>query len=206
MIRLLTMLVTIGEGEYEYMKKKKTTIFVIAVVCTLSIIVVFIALKKQVPIITEYLDASYAIDVSDKKTMVGFSDYVFVGKVVSKNDTEYKAVPYTIYTIKVLDNLKGTLDMDKDIQIFKSGGISKDGSKYIIYEGDQLPEEGAYYIFFSCTQPDGSLVVSGANSNLFLAASDENLVNIFNKDIYREVVKSVENQVEYKRERYEFVD
>lgn len=153
---------------------------------------------------TEYLRASYAIDVNDMDEMAGFSDYVFVGYVSSQARTEYLSIPYTVYNIKILDNLKGTLSTDNEIEIFKSGGISEDGKSVIIYENDIMPEVGKMYVFFACGQPDGSLLISGENSNLYIDYSGDtiNISDVYNTEIYRKAQDSVEKQKEYDRERF----
>lgn len=124
--------------------------------------------SKNNNIKTEYLRASYAIDVNDMNEMTGFSDYVFVGYVSSQDRTEYSSIPYTVYKIKNIENLKGTLSTNNEIEIFKSGGISEDGKNFVIYENDIMPEEGKVYVFFACGQPDGSILISGENSNFYI--------------------------------------
>lgn len=46
------------------------------------------------------------------------------------------------------------------------GGVSKDQKAIYLFEEDLLPEENRSYIFLALCQPDGSLLISGPNSNV----------------------------------------
>ncbi len=165
------------------------------------------------------MHGSFVINVDNRSELTGDADYVFVGKVISMNDTIYKdpvagedergkpielASPYTNYTVNVLKNIKGELVTDKDIPIQKSGGIAEDQSQYFLYEKDQLPVEGNVYIFYSYAQPDGSLLVSGPNSNRKIDSLEKNLnssSDIEETEEYKEAVEGYKTQVVRDRER-----
>lgn len=131
--------------------------------------------KKNLKVIQ--MDGTFAVDVDDPKETVGDADYVFIGRVDEDVDTIYKdpvtietsdgakevSTPYTNYQVTVLQNLKGNLVTDTSIPIQKAGGINEDGSSVVLYEDDTLPEEGKSY-----AQDDGSLLVSGPNSNEYV--------------------------------------
>ncbi|MCI9357280.1 MAG: hypothetical protein HFH59_06995 [Lachnospiraceae bacterium] len=117
------------------------------------------------------IQGCFVINVDDPREMAAFSDYVFVGEVLKNEGYEYwNSNPYTNYTVRVLENIKGNLIMDKEIPIVKQGGLSKDGSYYEIFEDDELPVEKGIYIFYADAQADGSLLASGPNSSIKIDA------------------------------------
>ncbi len=131
---------------------------------------------------------SFIIDVYDQRELIGSADYVFVGEVISKDGYEYRdpvtidedgktvtlTSPYTIYTVQVLENIKGNLRTDTSIPIAKDGGLSEDGSCYVLYENDEFPVENELYIFYAYAQQDGSLLLAGPNSNIKIEYPNDN--------------------------------
>lgn len=141
----------------------------------------------KLPIST--VQASFVYDPDNPREAVGAADYVFAGKVVSNDGTEYQHVvpmedengnvveigtPYTHYTVQVVENLKGTLQTEQTIRLVKDGGIEQNQKFLCLHEDDALPEAGSTYIFLAYTQEDGSLLVSGPNSNIPLSAKTSN--------------------------------
>lgn len=131
------------------------------------------------------IQGTFVINVDDQRELAAFADYVFVGEVLKNEGYEYRnpvamedgngneimrGSPYTNYTVKVLENIKGNLIMDKGIPIVKEGGLSEDGSCYEMFEDDELPVEKEIYIFYAYAQKDGSLLLSGPNSNIKIDA------------------------------------
>ena len=126
-----------------------------------------------------YCGSCYCVDVESMAETVNHADYVFVGTVANHLSESYKNAipltdedgnnemwgePYTNYEISVLNNIKGSLSGNVNIQKF--GGLDQSGDFYIIPEGDIILDEGNTYIFFAYEQEDGSLVVRGKNSSL----------------------------------------
>ncbi|NCC86467.1 MAG: hypothetical protein EOM05_01180 [Clostridia bacterium] len=156
-----------------------------------------------------YISCSYIIDVYDINAVIGDADYAFIGKVDKIIGTEYKfpvktekgtvSAPYTNYSVTVLENIKGELTKNTPITVQKSGGLSEDGKTYCVFEDDFLLNEGKTYVFFAYAQPDGSLLVSGANSNILIANVNEK-TDITKTDEYKKVSNSFKNQKESKRE------
>ncbi len=203
-----------------------TTVAILASGCSNPKIDKNITKSGEVP--TSYLHASFDINVDNPKEVVGFADYVFVGFVEEMTGTDYKfpvtketedgpkelTSPYTNYSIKVLDNIKGNLQKDVSIPIQKSGGLSEDKSIYLLYEDDSLPQKGKAYVFTAATQPDGSLLVSGPNSNIEVntdffsknsiqALSEESIVNALTKtDEYKEYQDAYQNEIVKDRKRF----
>lgn len=44
--------------------------------------------------------------------------------------------------------------------------MSEDKSTYFLFEDDSLPQKGKVYVFTATAEQDGSLLVSGPNSNI----------------------------------------
>lgn len=164
---------------------------------------------KKLPVTN--LCASYAIDVNNIDALIGDADYVFLAKVVKYEGTQYRDPvtveteegvkeykdPYTKYSLKVLENIKG--ELKDDVEIFKAGGLSSDKESILIYEGDELPEEGKTYIFSAYGQEDGSLLVSGTNSN-----KEVNLKEKSKEDgVFLKYKESLNSQIVRDRVRYE---
>ena len=159
-------------------KVKKISCFICCGFVCIMLIFGFHAARKSKPVSAEdsvipisRLQGCFIINVYDLREMAAFSDYVFVGEVLKNEGYKYwHTNPYTNYTVRVLENIKGNLIMDKEIPIVKQGGLSKDGSYYEIFEDDELPVEKGTYIFYADAQTDGSLLISGPNSNLKIDA------------------------------------
>lgn len=125
------------------------------------------------------LHGDFAINTDDLREVVGFSDYFFIAKVAEVMDTEYRnpkviesengtrtvSTPYTNYRLTVVQNIKGDLPADSLVAAAKFGGVSSDGSFITIFEEDELMDLGQYYAIAACVQEDGSLLISGPNSN-----------------------------------------
>ena len=80
---------------------------------------------------------------------------MFVARVESELRTEYTNLrqnedgtitgkPYTVYSITVLENIKGELRKNEPIEFFKHGGVNYDGLSISLLEGDQLLESGKH--------------------------------------------------------------
>ncbi|MDY0323566.1 MAG: cell surface protein [Candidatus Carbobacillus sp.] len=166
---------------------------------------------------------SFVYDVNNINEAVGIVDYVFVGKVVRNDGTIYKGIitmesengpkevgtPYTKYAIQVIDNIKGAL-IDT-IEVLKHGGVSQDnkGNKGVfIFEDDLLPEVDKFYIFLGYAQKDGSIIISGPNSNVPLNVSDKQSNNLTKQSlsslsVYQQYQEAFENQIiSVQRERF----
>lgn len=162
------------------------------------------------------MDASFVYDTNNIYEAVGICDYVFVGEVVSCDGTQYRNTvtmedengnpkevgsPYTIYTVNVVENIKGALVTDQPIQIAKQGGVSQDQDAIYIFENDELPAADGTYIFLAYAQENGSLLVSGPNSNIPLNVA--NAYSLTSASEYEEYQEAVENEIiPVERERF----
>lgn len=196
----------------------KKMLFGVVATCFLGIasFTIFTSFNKndKEPTVNQ-LHANYSINVEDKAIAVGDADYVFVAEVLEKIQTEYrhpvtletenggsKVVkdPYTIYSVQVINNIKGNLKTTEPIEIIKSGGLSEDGKNILIYENDNLPVENNFYIMLGYAQPDGSILISGANSNIEFNMHTKSDILLSNE--YNEYLDAVQNEVKSTRERY----
>ncbi|WP_342415983.1 cell surface protein [Paenibacillus sp. FSL R10-2782] len=184
-------------------------------------------IKKSGEIPTSYTQASFVIDINNPKEVVGYADYAFVGLVEEMTGTDYKfpvtketedgpkvlTMPYTNYSVKVLDNIKGNLKKDVSIPIQKFGGLNDDKSEYFLFEDDSLPQKGKVYVFTATAEQDGSLLVSGPNSNIEVKTdffskksiqpiSEESIANELTKtEEYKTYQDAYKNEIVKDRER-----
>ena len=92
----------------------------------------------------ETISQSNAIDTSDPRKLVGFSDNVFVGKVVEQVGTKsLNSIPETQFKVEVLDNIKG--DLNGSVTVNQQGG--HEWNQIVLFEGDKLLEVGQTYLF-----------------------------------------------------------
>lgn len=162
------------------------------------------------------LHGSFVYDIYNTKEAVGICDYVFIGKVVSYDGTQYRdpvpmmnekgkmievGSPYTNYTVFVLKNIKGNLQTEEPISITKQGGIVQTNDRVFVFEDDELPIADNVYVFLCYAQADGSLLVSGPKSNILINVTDGRALDSTKE--YQEYEKAVENEIiPIERERY----
>ncbi|MBQ8996071.1 MAG: hypothetical protein IJ091_09660 [Oscillospiraceae bacterium] len=118
-------------------------------------------------------DLLMVVDCSDTSVYANSVSNVFVGTVVKvqKNVISERRKKhednYSVYTIRVEENLKG--DLSGEIICSKLGGLRKDGTMLVVQAetpngkcitDSGMPEEGRKYIFLAYEQPDGRLILS----------------------------------------------
>jgi len=163
----------------------------------------------------QYISASYVINNDNYAELVGYYDYVFCGTVKEVLEIQYEETriggdnprvdyePYTVYRVEVLENIKGKLKKNKDVVLYKHGGLSKDQEYYLVMEGDCLPEVGKTYLFNSWVKENGELGISGPNSNIYICEAKEGK-NVKSYDVYKQFVDAYKHEVVYDMERYEY--
>lgn len=147
---------------------------------------------KELPI--EYSSASYAYDTTTPEKAMGVADYAFIGKVTGVLRTEYRFpttvyseegekvlyTPYTVYSVEIIENIKGELVKTNNIEIVQHGGITSDGEKIELMEGMKLLNAGEYYILLPYTASDGRMGISCSTSIIslgHLSDSERNLIS-----------------------------
>lgn len=180
-----------------------------------SIILLFLFACFPIPAAS----TQYVIDVYNPAELVGDVDYVFVaqvdesvqpasqiGGIIERIKCKFKKsrFPEIVYSVTVLENIKGELISDQPILIKKAAGINKNGTIYLTHESDSLPEVGKVYIFLAYAQPDGTLQVSGPNSNIELgfAGDLKDPDSIKESSEYLKMVDAYENQIVRERENF----
>lgn len=96
----------------------------------------------------------HAFDVTDDRMLVGFADNVFVGRVTKNVGPEGSAdpgVPYTLFSVEVLENVEGNLD--GEITVAQAGGYDPAAGCVMLMEGDEILKPGQEVLFV--TRYDG---------------------------------------------------
>jgi hypothetical protein len=189
------------------MKKSVLIALIVALLLCIGTVAAIVLNQNQKEDIDELsvIHPTYCIDVNNYDELVAYADYVFVGVVLSIGDADYRDItqsvikdgsfediPCTELHVIVDENIKGTMD---DLILYKSGGIGMDQKTTYIYEDDMMPQKGEKYIFFGSVQKDGSLLISGANSNI-----------AFSEDALKQIKESASKNPEFSRQRYQFSD
>lgn len=118
---------------------------------------------------TDYYQASFVVDVEDLSQVTTLAKYIFVGTVEeyirTESDPEDELEVYTFYSVKVIENIKGQLIQDANIEVKKAGGYVKSEDYFIMCEGDILPKVGGTYVFAAVMfEEDGSIYCFGPNT------------------------------------------
>ena len=183
--------------------------------CSLCIIVLISILSacgmkasKDLPIY--YLEVSYVIDIENPREVVGFGDYVFVAHVNEEIETVHKNVewihfkktsmPYTVYSITVIENLKGNINKNTPVEIERFGGVNIDNDSISLPRGDVLLEAGAYYIFIASSDHDGNLGQAAPSAAIKLDIESEN--EIIPSEEYKDYIKYCEEEIVFGRQRF----
>lgn len=134
------------------------------------------------------VESKYIYNISDKCETVGASDYVFVGTVEKFEGYEYQNdLPYTVYSVFVKQDLKGTLPADTPVTVKKIGGMDQLKRSMVVVDGDDsFPEEGQDCIFAVCVDTDGTLVASSPNR----------VISLDDDSVIAEYQDAVENEVQ----------
>jgi hypothetical protein len=175
----------------------------------------------KMPIENVTASITYVFDRNNLSALIGYVDYVFVGKVVEYIRTDYdfyvdaqgnyyqtdNSRPRTVYKVEVIRNIKN--ELKKNIELYRSGGLRKDQSAVIVYEDTSLLNINEINIFYGIAQSDGRLFVIG-NDNEMKLDIDENydadgksMINdeIEINDKYIKVIEAFHNEIVYDRER-----
>lgn len=168
---------------------------------------------KGLPVISSYSINMY--DMSTPEKVVGAVDYVFVAKINSIKETDYRdpievevtadgsktktiTNPYTIYNVTVIDNIKGKLPVSEQITITQNGGITEDKKMYILPDGAELLQVGEYYIILAyAVSKQGELEINSSKTYVLLSdnSSKANMSSsVFENSIStNEIVKKYQN-------------
>lgn len=141
----------------------------------------------------ESIRASFVYGESTIENVTGNAKYVFVGQVIKYSATITNTpnkIPRTVYSVKVIENLKGEINTAEEINVTKGGGLSENYKKVVLFEDDFMPLENEYYIF-SCNKNDNNYFCQGALSTIKL----EDIENYKQDSDYLKVKLALEPQI-----------
>lgn len=138
----------ITQAKLEMKKPKKKWTYVVGPILAASmafgLMVPGMTNKAPENAIVKMIDTDTVIDVDNPREVVGFSDNVFLGKVIKKTGKKsLSGYPETQFEVQVYENIKG--ELKGDIKINQSGGY--DGKYLFLMEEDELLVEGQTYLF-----------------------------------------------------------
>lgn len=135
------------------------------------------------------IHASFAYDMSTPEKAIGAADYVFIAKIDKIVRTEYRnpveieiaadksktkivSEPYTIYSVRVIKNIKGSLNTFENIEVQQLGGISESENEYFFLEDTKLLKVGEAYLLLAFVPfENGSLEINSADTIVNLKQS-----------------------------------
>lgn len=135
----------------------------------------------------------YAFDVSDKELLVGDTPNIVIAKVKSKVDeTKDDIGPITIYTVEVLEELKGVLESDS-ISVVQRIGYDAAAGGTLKVEGDEYLAKGNSYILLLRYDPmlKKHRIVAPKHGNILVKEQGD---STYNKAIMTEFEKAIEKQ------------
>ncbi|MCP1102230.1 hypothetical protein M2454_000551 [Aequitasia blattaphilus] len=169
-------------------------------------------------------EGMFSFDTNSYPELIGFADYVIVGKVVEELLVEYESVtevrqedgtikmegiPFSNYLVYVEESIKGNIPADRNIKIKKMAGLSEDGTKCYLFSDDVLPIEGNRYVFFIQAEQEGTNIVGGPNSTIPLDDNQKEITTTRSfisseqaNNIEDEIKRSVDVQVIDDRKRF----
>lgn len=134
----------------------------------------------------EYIQGIRAFDINDIQTLIDNMDHVFIAYIEKESHTEnsiYGATPETFYDLTIVESFKG--DLEGEILLRNFGGIDQEGVM-VLFEGDELPAVGNYYLFL--TKGDSNMVsVDSIHQKIFIGESIED---------YNKVLKDLDKYIE----------
>lgn len=191
------------------MRKNLNFLISVILICIVAL-GVYIATKPNKDLPINYISGDYVIDMKNPKEVVGLGDYVFVAQVNEEIKTVHRNIkeigtkkigmPYTIYTITVIDNLKGKIKKNTPIEFEKFGGVNIDNKSISLSEGDVMLEEGEYYIIVASSEPDGRLAQGGPTAVIKLDVNSKD--DIKSSQEYKDYVKYCKEEKKFERTRF----
>lgn len=89
--------------------------------------------------------ATYAVDVTDDREVVGFASDVFFGRVVGKSgQIMLDEFPRILFQVEVLEVLKGSLS--GTVKVIQEAGVVEDGTMFFMAGDTKLLETGKTYL------------------------------------------------------------
>jgi hypothetical protein len=138
---------------------KPTMLSILLMVIVAGAALATVVIQDQTQPAITYTEALYATDVSDPRQLAGITENVFVGRVVSFNETHYPdLIPETLFTVEVLDNIKG--ELKAEVVVNQQGGHwqadenGNPGELHLVNE-DAMLIVGQTYLFATLPDAEG---------------------------------------------------
>jgi len=184
--------------------KKIIITFIVTLLIT-GLTLTIILVKDKIPLLRQST-TDWAFDVYDKAKVAGVSHYIFIGEVINEVETLYDEKgrgAYTIYDVRVIENIKGELVLDV-VRLQKEGGLSKDKSFYDVLEDDFILQRGDICMFYARATKDDELFIPGGpnGNNLIYSAKDP--AKSISFEVYSKTTEYVETVRAYENEVYPF--
>ena len=121
-----------------------TVVFGIALVVFLTW--AFLPSYSQDPSGSSGSSATFVVDPRDDRKLVGFADFVFFAQVLEAlGQTEDRGYRQTLYSVKALEALKGTVN--GTVTVRQHGRVGGDDRGRKLARSDRLLEPGKSYLF-----------------------------------------------------------
>lgn len=114
-------------------------------------------------------------DFSDKRNIVGFSDYVFIGEVVKELGQENWHLPVSKFTVKVNEQIKGEI-AEEQIVVYQYGGYDEEDKEHktiILFENNPLLQVNKTYVFSAKKQEDGKILLVPVNGHAMVDEAND---------------------------------
>lgn len=113
---------------------------------------------RGVPV-TGMINVSWVDIPKDYNEKIEFSECAFIGKVKKIKETIYRNGvwinpfiisydPYTIYEVEIIENIKGSNEINSSVEIMQMGGINKFNKSASLVNGIIRLEDSKIYKFF----------------------------------------------------------
>ena len=145
----------------------------------------------------------HVTDIHDDQKLAGISHNIWFGQVASKTSQveDKDDEPYTLYSVKVMESLKGTLP--DQVSVVQYGVDFSDGGKYRVEGDPNLLETGKSYLFVTRTNDAGNehTVVPGVGNLPLDVAKNADKSTVLESDdadeLRTRIQDAIANQVEY---------
>ena len=144
----------------------------------------------------------HVTDIHDDQKLAGISHNVWFGQVAKTSQVEDKDdEPYTLYSVTVLESLKGTLP--EQVAVVQYGVDFSDGGHYRVAGDPDLLEAGQSYLFVTRTNAAGDehTVVPGVGNLPLDVAKDADRSTVLESDdanqLQIRIQDAIDNQIEY---------
>lgn len=146
------------------------------------------------------IHGAWAFDVTDKRLLVGFSDDVFVGRVIKQVGSQgapslgegTSLLPQTQFKVSVKDAIKG--DLNGTVIVNQSGGTDAETGELYLVDGNPLLEPKQTYLFSTKYSPENDwheIVVEGYGDVPFKNKSEKK-----QKELKEKFKKAKKNQID----------